>query len=101
MEGEGVEGVRVWRVRVWRGGEDRVRMIMRSHFYFFLTILIPSHPHTLTPSHPPILTMETAESASECVATSIRRVVLLDWENFPRPISGATESACSSMERRP
>ena len=97
MEGEGwrvkVWRVRMWRVRVWRGGEDRVRMIMRSHFYFFLTILIPSHP--------PILTMETAESASECVATSIRRVVLLDWENFPRPISGATESACSSMERRP
>ena len=57
MEGEGVEGVKVWRVKVWRvkvwrGGENRVRMIMRSHFYFFLTILIPSHPHTLTPSHP-------------------------------------------------
>ena len=64
-------------------------------------LLFPHNFYTFTPSHPPILTMETAESASECVATSIRRVVLLDWENFPRPISGATESACSSMERRP
>ena len=85
-------------MRVWKGGEDRVRMIM-NHISTFSPQFL--YLHTFTPTHPPMLTIETAESASECVATSIRRVVLLDWENFPRPISGATESACSSMERRP
>ena len=73
---------------MWLPANHNLYVLLSVNTLAFLTYIVStSPPHTLT--------METAESASECVATSIRRVVLLDWENFPRLITGATESADS------